>query len=95
MSPPLFIRILSISSSVILVQKTDQEKPKWFMVDLTFNSRAKNFVPLALLRYISTVSLPSSADDEPDIIEEISYLGRKGVAAIKGTYPFDPVLRTR
>ncbi|KAJ2935051.1 hypothetical protein H1R20_g2004, partial [Candolleomyces eurysporus] len=63
--------------------KTDQEKPKWFMVDLTFNSRAKHFVPLALLRYISTVSVSSSA--EPDIVEEISYLRRKGVAAIKGT----------
>ena len=64
------------------------------MVDLTFNSRPRYFVPLALLRYISTVSLPKSGDDEPDIIEELSYLGRKGVAAIKGTCPVRPYPET-
>jgi hypothetical protein len=57
------------------------------MVDLTFKSRAKHFVPLALLRYIASVSLPASSEDKdevPGLVEELSYLSRKGVAAIKG-----------
>ncbi|KIM35155.1 hypothetical protein M413DRAFT_449863 [Hebeloma cylindrosporum] len=56
--------------------KSDSKDPKWFMVDLTFVSRAKNFVPLALLRKIST--LPVS-----DIPEEISYVGETGTTALK------------
>ncbi|TEB23753.1 DUF55-domain-containing protein [Coprinellus micaceus] len=67
--------------------KSDSENPKWYMVDLTFKSRAKHFVPLALLRYIASVSLPASSEDKdevPDLVEELSYLSRKGVAAIKG-----------
>lgn len=47
------------------------------MVDLTFSSRAKNFVPLALLKFIA--DLPSNS--APD---EINYLGEGGVKAIKG-----------
>jgi len=46
------------------------------MVDLTFISRATNFVPLALLRKVS--SLPGS-----EVPEEISYLGEEGITAIK------------
>lgn len=72
-----------------LPQKSDPEKPKWYMVDLTFKSRAKHFVPLALLKYIASLPLPTSSDDEegvPGLVEELSYLGRKDVAAIKGTY---------
>ena len=49
------------------------------MVDLTFISRATNFVPLALLRKIS--SLPGS-----DAPEEISYLEGEGVTALKSEF---------
>jgi hypothetical protein len=45
------------------------------MVDLTFTSRAKHFIPLALLRYISDLNpLP----------KELAYLGDHGIKAIKG-----------
>ena len=48
------------------------------MVDLTFTSRAKHFVPLALLRYIS--------DLNPQVLpEELAYLGDHGIKAIKGS----------
>lgn len=47
------------------------------MVDLTFSSRANNFVPLALLKFIA--DLPSNSAPE-----EIDYLGEGGVKAIKG-----------
>ncbi|KDR84260.1 hypothetical protein GALMADRAFT_236963 [Galerina marginata CBS 339.88] len=57
--------------------KSDSSEPKWFMVDLTFASRAPHFVPLALLRKLC--DLPPS-----DVPEEISYLGESGVKAIKG-----------
>ncbi|KIJ69925.1 hypothetical protein HYDPIDRAFT_104586 [Hydnomerulius pinastri MD-312] len=56
--------------------KTDKDKPKWFMIDATFVSRARHFVPLSLLRYIA--DLPSS---EPP--EEVGYVGASGVKAIK------------
>ena len=47
------------------------------MVDLTFTSRAKHFIPLALLRYI--------ADLNPQVLpKELAYLGDHGVKAIKG-----------
>jgi len=57
--------------------KTKQEDPKWFMVDLTFGSRAQHFVPLALLRFIAD----APATSPPAGLE---YLGDAGVAAIKG-----------
>jgi len=72
-------------------QKSDSEKPKWHMVDLKFEARAKHLVPLALLKYIASVSLPSGALDEsevPDILEEVSYLKKKDVAAIQGIFVF-------
>lgn len=48
------------------------------MVDLTFKSRAKHLVPLALLKQI--------AEFPPDQVpEDISYLGTDGCKAIKGT----------
>ncbi|TDL29958.1 DUF55-domain-containing protein [Rickenella mellea] len=56
--------------------KTDETKPTWYMVELTFVSRTQHFVPLALMKRIAT--LPSS--DPPTDIE---YIGRDGVAAIK------------
>jgi hypothetical protein len=49
------------------------------MVDLTFVSRATNFVPLALLRKVS--SLPVS-----DAPEEISYLGEEDITALKSEF---------
>ncbi|KAH9833791.1 DUF55-domain-containing protein [Rhodofomes roseus] len=57
-------------------QKTDKENPKWYMVDVTFISRATHFVPLALLRNISLAS-------EDDVPEEVAYIGEDGVKAIK------------
>ncbi|KAJ6487952.1 DUF55-domain-containing protein [Mycena sanguinolenta] len=57
--------------------KSKQDDPKWFMVDLTFASRAQHFVPLTLLRFIAD----SSSDSPPAGLE---YLGDAGVAAIKG-----------
>ncbi|KAH7887505.1 DUF55-domain-containing protein [Phlebopus sp. FC_14] len=56
--------------------KTDKDKPKWFMVDAAFVSRARHFVPLSLLRFIA--GLPSS--DPPT---EIAYVGENGVKAVK------------
>jgi len=49
------------------------------MVDLTFISRATNFVPLALLRKISSLAV----SDAP---EEISYLGEEGITALKSEF---------
>lgn len=49
------------------------------MVDLTFISRATNFVPLALLRKISSLS-------GSDVPEEISYLGDEGITALKSEF---------
>ncbi|KAL4257359.1 DUF55-domain-containing protein [Pleurotus pulmonarius] len=57
--------------------KTDKENPKWYMVDLTFVERAKNFIPLALLRYIADIS---STTPPP----ELEYIGEDGINAIKG-----------
>ncbi|KAF9461992.1 PUA-like domain-containing protein [Collybia nuda] len=54
--------------------KTDQDDPRWFMVELTFKSRAQNFVPLALLRYIA---------DNSTLPPEIEYIGDTGAKAIK------------
>ena len=51
------------------------------MVEVTFKSRAKNFVPLSLLRRIAA----SSSSDVP---EDVSYIGEDGVKAIKGAYVF-------
>jgi len=47
------------------------------MVDLTFGTRAKHFVPLVLLRYIA--DLPNNIPPK-----EIEYIGEGGVGAIKG-----------
>ncbi|KAJ8698653.1 hypothetical protein PTI98_005338 [Pleurotus ostreatus] len=57
--------------------KTDKENPKWYMVDLTFVERAKNFIPLALLRYIGDI--PSTTPPP-----ELEYVGEDGISAIKG-----------
>lgn len=48
------------------------------MVDVTFSSRAKNFVSLSLMKRIA--SLPNSSD----IPEDIAYIGEEGVKAVKG-----------
>ena len=49
------------------------------MVDLTFTSRAKHFIPLALLRYISDLN------SQVLLLKELAYLGDHGIKAIKGT----------
>ncbi len=58
-----------------LPQKTDKANPKWYMVDVTFVSRAKHLVPLSLLRTIASST---------DVPEEVSYIGEEGAKAIKG-----------
>lgn len=47
------------------------------MVDLTFKSRAKHLVPLALLKQIAEAPLDQ-------ISEDISYIGTHGAKAIRG-----------
>ncbi|KAF8740145.1 hypothetical protein AX14_008557 [Amanita brunnescens Koide BX004] len=56
--------------------KTDKDNPRWFMVDLTFKSRAKHLVPLALLKQIAEAPLDQ-------ISEDISYIGTHGAKAIR------------
>jgi predicted RNA-binding protein with PUA-like domain len=60
-------------------QKSDESNPKWFMVDLTFVSRAENFIPLAVLRNMAALT----SDTPPEGVE---YLGTEGVRAVKSTY---------
>ncbi|KAI0309050.1 component of IIS longevity pathway SMK-1-domain-containing protein, partial [Amylostereum chailletii] len=57
--------------------KTDQEKPRWYMVDVTFTARATHFVPYPFLRDVG-----ASGSAEPP--EGVEYIGVEGVAAIKG-----------
>ena len=64
------------------LQKSNSDDPKWFMVDLTFTSRAKHFVPLALLRYISDLN-------PQELPKELTYLGEHGIKAIKGVLGID------
>ncbi|PFH50159.1 hypothetical protein AMATHDRAFT_75778 [Amanita thiersii Skay4041] len=54
--------------------KTDKDEPRWFMVDLTFKSRAKHFVPLSLLKRIV---------ESEEVLEDISYIGEEGCKAVK------------
>ncbi|KAJ3777325.1 DUF55-domain-containing protein [Lentinula raphanica] len=56
--------------------KSDESSPRWFMVDLTFESRANHFVPLVLLKHIS--------EHVEDLPEELAYIGSEGAKAIKG-----------
>ena len=58
-------------------QKSKSENPRWFMVDLTFTSRTKNFIPLAILRFLSSTVLE-------DVPQELKYIGAHGLKAIKG-----------
>ncbi|KAF7360340.1 Autophagy-related protein [Mycena venus] len=74
----LFLRNTNpYSSHPYFDPKSKQDDPKWFMVDLTFTSRAQHFVPLTLLRFIA-----DSASASPPA--GLEYLGDAGVAAIKG-----------
>ncbi len=57
-------------------QKSDKESPKWFMVDVTFKSRAKHFVPLSLMKRIAAFSTSQPSED-------VAYIGEEGVEAIK------------
>jgi hypothetical protein len=63
-----------------LKQKTDQQDPKWYMVDVKFVSPARHFVPLALLRHIAD-------DPSPSPPTCLDYIGDAGVKAIKGLHP--------
>ena len=64
------------SSHPYFDQKTDKDKPKWYMVDVTFVSRAPHFIPLALLRIIAAAS-------DNDVPEDVRYIGAEGAKAIK------------
>ncbi|KAF8915183.1 PUA-like domain-containing protein [Mucidula mucida] len=55
--------------------KTDKDAPKWFMVDLKFTSRTANFVSLALLKWITSMSDP--------LPESVAYIGKEGLDALK------------
>lgn len=55
--------------------KSVEEKPRWFMVDVEFDSRAAHYVPLAILREIA-----GSGCGVPGV----EYIGPEGVAAVKG-----------
>ncbi|KAJ3559905.1 hypothetical protein NM688_g55 [Phlebia brevispora] len=55
-------------------EKTDKEKPKWYMVDVRFKSRAKHFVSLALLRRIAASSEPPT---------DVAYIGEDGFRAVE------------
>ena len=49
------------------------------MVDLSFSSQAKNFVPLSLLRFLADTSLAN-------IPEALAYIGETGLNAVKGLF---------
>ncbi|KAF8638554.1 hypothetical protein AX17_002097 [Amanita inopinata Kibby_2008] len=56
--------------------KTDKVNPRWYMVDLTYKSRAPHFIPLSLLKRI--------ADSPPDRVPpDLSYIGLQGCKSIK------------
>lgn len=52
------------------------------MVDVTFRSRAKHFIPLSLLKYLASLSSSSSSVADPP--EDMAYIGKEGMKAIKG-----------
>ncbi|KAI1795070.1 PUA-like domain-containing protein [Ganoderma leucocontextum] len=54
--------------------KTDKDNPKWYMVEVTFESRVQHFLPLSLLRNIASSS---------ELPEEVAYIGEDGARAIK------------
>ncbi|EJU05125.1 DUF55-domain-containing protein [Dacryopinax primogenitus] len=54
--------------------KTDKEKPKWYMVDVRFISRAKHMVSLPLLKHLATLSEPPA---------DLPYLTSEHLKAIK------------
>ncbi|KIY73920.1 DUF55-domain-containing protein [Cylindrobasidium torrendii FP15055 ss-10] len=56
--------------------KSNEDSPKWFMVDLKFVERTPHFVSLSLLKWVSSKTI----DDLP---ERLSYIGSEGIEAIK------------
>ncbi|VDC04090.1 unnamed protein product [Peniophora sp. CBMAI 1063] len=59
-------------------QKTDKDKPTWHMVDLDFDARCKNFVPLALLRGIAAgnAAVGYLSEDGAKAVKEMELVGR-------------------
>jgi len=57
--------------------KTNQDDPKWYMVDLTFASRATHFVSLALLKQIAD-------GRSSELPTDLCYIGEHGINVIKG-----------
>ncbi|KAK9899613.1 DUF55-domain-containing protein [Cystobasidium minutum MCA 4210] len=53
---------------------TKQDKPTWYMVDVMFISKMKNFVPLSLYKYLATQQHPP---------KELPYLTQEHLDAIK------------
>ena len=69
---------------MIRPQKTDQDNPKWYMVDVTFRARAKNFIPLSLIKHLASLSPSSSSPTDPP--DEVEYIEKEGMKAIKGSF---------
>ncbi|KAN0097583.1 PUA-like domain containing protein [Tylopilus felleus] len=57
-------------------EKSDKDRPRWFMVDAKFVSRARYFIPLSLLRHLA--ELPTATPPET-----LGYVGEDGINAIK------------
>ncbi|KZV75082.1 DUF55-domain-containing protein [Peniophora sp. CONT] len=59
-------------------QKTDKDKPTWFMVDLAFDTRCMHFVPLALLRGIAAgnESVDYLSEEDAKAVKEMELVGR-------------------
>lgn len=60
--------------------KSDKEKPKWFMVDLKFTTRAQHFVPLSFLRYVGSHMVSQSVESIP---EPVRYISQSDIEAIR------------
>ncbi|KAK7696146.1 hypothetical protein QCA50_000797 [Cerrena zonata] len=70
-----------MSAETFRPQKTDQDNPKWYMVDVTLRSRATHFIPLSLLKHLASLSPSSSSVMDPP--EEVAYIEKEGIKAIK------------
>jgi len=66
--------------------KTDKDNPKWYMVDLTFQSRLPHFVSLSLLKRIA-LGAKGKKDEDIEIPEEVAYIGKEGARTVSGKVP--------
>ena len=54
------------------VQKSSQESPKWYMVDIRFVRRLPHMVPLGFLQHIAALPPPSTSTDTTSEMESVS-----------------------